>query len=116
MPTNKIGESAVKYNVLYILKTQGPLRSSELKRKVIQVLSDQNLLSAEDTKALLNRNDSAINQVLGNIVSHRHDSKENFIKSGLIDYEPSGRDGILSITEMGENVLQNYIANSIKNQ
>lgn len=46
-------------------------------------------------------NEQVWQQVVGNIVSHRNDSPENFINRGLIDYNS----GVWSLTPAGETYL-----------
>lgn len=49
-------------------------------------------------------NEELWQQVVGNIVSHRQDSPENFINRGLIAYDA----GTLSLTDAGEKYLRKH--------
>ncbi|NLI90369.1 MAG: hypothetical protein GX366_08225 [Epulopiscium sp.] len=104
MITKKIGEPNIDVTVLYILYTRGDQTTSQLKQNFISLMRPE----AVNLYPLENRNDTAIHQIVRNIVSHRETSSRNLIYRGLIDY-----DGIvLSITQDGIDFLDNHIISS----
>lgn len=108
MTKRKIGENNIEMTVLYILKTKGPMKTkprSELKKEVIKMVEPKGI----NIRALLNRNDTAIHQIVGNIVSHRNDSKNNLIYRGLVGYENNE----LFITDAGSKFLDDYIVSKL---
>ena len=97
MISKKIGEHDTDYAVLSILSNSpGGLSMSELKQAFKKFAEP----TGDNLKTLVNRNDVAIDQIIGNIVSHRS-SKNNMIYKGFIQYS----DGILSITASGREHL-----------
>jgi len=99
MIQKKIGEMNIEFPILTILSNNpNGLDTSKLK----QLFKNFTNPAGINLKPLLNRNDTAIDQIVRNIVSHRYDSKNNMINRGLIDYS----NGILIITEAGKEYLQ----------
>lgn len=106
MISRKLGEKDLTIAVLYILQTEGHINTSELKRHLFSLLNPigTNLMPLE------NRNDTAIDQIVRNIISHR-DNPSNIIGRGFVNYS----NGILSITNSGIQYLRDYIENNIRN-
>ena len=108
MITRKIGERNIEVAVLYILYTRGPQSTrptSQLKNTFISLLNPTGINLAP----LWDRNDTAVHQIIGNIVSHRHTSSKNLIYRGLVDYNGAS----LSITPAGIAELDNYIISGL---
>ena len=101
----KIGEENLEKAVLYILKEYGPLTTSDLKKYIKKSVNIQ----GSNLTPLVNRNDTAIDQIIRNIVSHRYDMSTNIIYKGYINYI----NGLLSITNLGVDKLEEYILSSI---
>lgn len=110
MITKKLSENDIQYPILSILNDSGAMPTSELRERVKKFIE----ASGENLKPLENRNDTAIDQIIRNIVSHRNDSPSNIIYQGLIDYQG----GTLSITQKGKERLrtlsQQLYENSMK--
>ena len=110
MINKKLGEDDIQYPVLSILNASGAMTTSELREGVKKFVE----ATGENLKPLENRNDTAIDQIIRNIVSHRNDSPNNMIYKGLIDYQ----DEKLSITPKGKECLktlsQQLYENSMK--
>lgn len=98
MIERKMGEHDIEYPILSILNDCGSLTTTQLKKRFREFTEPAGV----NLMPLINRNDDAIDQIVGNIVSHRHDSPNNMIYRGLIDYS----DGILKITEDGKEYLR----------
>ena len=98
MISKKIGEQDAEFPILTILsKSTKALSTTELK-DAFKKFSEP---VGENLKELLNRDDTAIDQIIRNIVSHRNSSKNNMINRDLISYSK----GMLSITEKGKQHL-----------
>ncbi len=108
MTTNfKIGERDLELVVLHILKKYPNINTTQLKNLIWQYTKPEGCNLAP----LVNRNDTAIDQIIRNIISHRNDSSNNIIYRGLVTYQ----DGLLNITKKGLDVLNNLLDNHIKN-
>jgi len=107
MIQRKLSEDDLTIPVLYILYTRGAMNTSSLKRNILAMLKP----SGSNLDPLENRNDTKITQIIRNIISHRNDSFNNIIRRGLVDYNSST--GVLSITQSGIQVLDNYIISNI---
>ena len=99
MPTkaNRSSEHDIAYAAMKYLASL-PAKSastSDVKRHIVNFIA----LTDED-------HEEVWQQVVGNIVSHRNDSPDNFINRGLIDYNQ----GIWSLTEAGEAYLHKHNA------
>lgn len=108
MITRKIGERNIEAAVLYILFTRGPQRTqptSQLKSTFISLLNPVGI----NLEPLWDRNDTAIHQIIGNIVSHRNTSSNNLINRGLVHYDGNS----LTITSDGIAALDNYILSGL---
>lgn len=105
MIEKKIWENDLTLPILSILRKFGPQTMEGLKKCFGSLVK----VGGENLAALVNRNDVKIDQILRNIVSHR-DSQSNMIGSGLVDYD----NGVLNITEEGENWLLNNAIDSFK--
>ena len=102
MATNfKIGESDLDYIVLYILLRHPNIGTTKLKEYIWQFTQPTGVNLAP----LVDRNDTAIDQIVRNIISHRYESSNNIIYRGLVRYDG----GILNITQKGLEKLDEYM-------
>ncbi len=102
MATNfKIGESDLDYIVLYILLRHPNIGTTKLKEYIWQFTQPTGVNLAP----LVDRNDTAIDQIVRNIISHRYESSNNIIYRGLVLYDG----GILNITQKGLEKLDEYM-------
>lgn len=101
MILRKLSEYDLTIPVLYVLYTRGDMTTSDLKYNLLYILNPV----GNNLDPLQNRNDTAIHQIIRNIISHRTNSK-NIIYRGLIDYDSAT--GILSITDYGIAYLDDY--------
>lgn len=108
MISRKLGEDDLTIPVLYVLFTRGSMRTSDLKANLLSMLNP----TGHNLDPLVNRNDTAIHQIVRNIVSHR-DQATNIINQGYINYDVNT--GVLSITQLGVRRLDNFIINDIIN-
>lgn len=105
MSTNfKIGERDLDFIVLYILQRYSNINTSQLKSFIWQYTKPKGI----NLTPLVDRNDTAIDQIIRNIISHRNDSSNNIIYRGLVSY----KNGLLNITQKGLAELDNYIKNN----
>lgn len=98
---NRSSEHDIAYAAMKYLATipSKSANTSEIKQQVPHFIT----LTAEDQEASETRpNEELWQQVVGNIVSHRDGSPDNFINRGLIAYN----DGVWSLTDAGEAYLQ----------
>lgn len=98
---NRSSEHDIAYAAMKYLATipSKSAKTSEIKQQVPHFIA----LTAEDHEVSETRpNEELWQQVVGNIVSHRNDSPDNFINRGLIAYN----DGVWSLTDAGEIYLQ----------
>lgn len=102
----KLAEDDLTIPVLYALYTRGSMETSNLKNLLINMLKP----TGNNLDPLLNRNDTAIHQIIRNIISHRTNST-NIIRKGLINYDSVT--GILSITSAGIKYLDKFNTDSI---
>lgn len=72
--------------------------TSEVKKHVPSFIS---LTPGDQEQSETRDNEQLWQQVVGNIVSHRKDSPENFINRGLIAYD----NGVWSLTDAGQRYL-----------
>lgn len=98
---NKIGERDLDFIVLYILDNHPNIGTSELKKYIWHYTEPSGINLAP----LVDRNDTAIDQIVRNIISHRNDSSNNIIYRGLVSYDA----GILNITPSGRSELERFI-------
>ncbi len=98
----KIGERDLDFIVLYILDKHPNINTSELKDYIWYYTEPDGVNLAP----LVDRNDTAIDQIVRNIISHRYDSANNIIYRGLVSYSATGR---LNITTSGQAVLDRFI-------
>ena len=102
MPTyDKIGERDLEFITLYILNESPNITTSELKQQIWHYTEPDGVNLID----LVHRNDKVIDQIVRNIISHRHDSPNNIIYRGLVTYN----DGILNITAAGRDELDRFI-------
>lgn len=99
----KIGERDLDFIVLYILDKHPNIGTGELKRYIWHYTEP----SGVNLAPLVDRNDTAIDQIVRNIISHRYDSSNNIIYRGLVSYNS----GVLSITAKGQDLLDKFIKN-----
>lgn len=99
MIKKKMGERAIEYPILSILRDEGSLSTTQLKQRFREFTKP----SGDNLTPLHNRNDEAIDQIIRNIVSHRYDSSNNMIYRKLIEYTD---DGMLTITDKGKGYLR----------
>ena len=99
----KIGERDLDFIVLYILDKHPNIGTRELKRYIWHYTEP----SGVNLAPLVDRNDTAIDQIVRNIISHRYDSANNIIYRGLVSYNS----GVLSITTKGQDLLDKFIKN-----
>lgn len=104
MISRKLGEKDLTIPVLYILQTEGDMNTSSLKNQLLSLVNPVGI----NLMPLENRNDTAIEQIIRNIISHR-ESRSNIIGCGWVNYSEDY--GILSITPTGINHLREYISN-----
>ena len=104
MIDRKMGEPNIEYPILSILNDFGPLTTAELKKRFREFTEPAGM----NLMPLLNRNDEAIDQIVGNIVSHRNTSSNNMIYRDLIDYSSNS---ILEITKNGKEYLRELSKN-----
>lgn len=104
MATNfKIGERDLDFVVLYILLRHPNINTSQLKELIWQYTQP----SGVNLTPLVNRNDTVVDQIVRNIISHRYDSSSNIIYRGLVSYNGN----VLNITQQGLTELDNFIKN-----
>ncbi len=102
MPNNgKIGERDLDFIVLYILNNHPGIDTTTLKQYIWEYTEPGGVNLAP----LVDRNDTAIDQIVRNIISHRGDSSNNIICRGLVSYNG----GVLNITPSGKEELKEYI-------
>jgi hypothetical protein len=103
MPTKdgRSSEHDIAFAVSKYLATvpSGTATTGAIKMHVPNFIS---LTSGDKEPSETRPNEQVWQQVVGNIVSHRKDSPENFINRGLINYER----GKMSITEAGRAYLK----------
>ena len=97
----KIGERDLDFIVLYILNNHPNIGTSELKKYIWYYTEPGGINLAP----LVDRNDTAIDQIVRNIISHRHDSTNNIIYRGLVSYSL----GLLNSTDAGRAALDIFI-------
>lgn len=103
MITNKIGERDLDFAVLYLLATHNTeiIDTTKLKALIFDFVNPGGINLAP----LLHRNDTAIDQIIRNIISHRFDSSNNIINRQLVTY-----DGLrLRISDKGKSYLDNMM-------
>ena len=66
MISRKLGEKNLTIPVLYILQTEGDMNTSSLKNHLLSLLNPVGI----NLMPLENRNDTAIEQIIRNIISH----------------------------------------------
>ena len=98
---NKIGERDLDFIILYILDKHPNIDISALKRYIWHYTEPGEISLA----LLVDRNDTAIDQIVRNIISHRNDLPNNIIYRGLVSYNA----GILNITASGQVELDRFI-------
>ena len=98
---NKIGERDLDFIVLYVLDKHPNIDTSVLKRYIWHYTEPGGINLAP----LVDRNDTAIDQIVRNIISHRNDSPNNIIYRGLVSYNA----GVLNITPAGQMELDKFI-------
>lgn len=98
---DKIGERDLDFIVLYILDKHPNIDTSELKDYIWYYTEPDGVNLAP----LVDRNDTAIDQIVRNIISHRKDSQNNIIYRGLVSYNA----GVLNITPAGRAELDRFI-------
>lgn len=106
MVRRKLSEHDLDVTVLYILNLQGDMSTTELKANVIQMLNPE----GRNLDSLVNRNDTKIEQIIRNIVSHR-DVPGNIVYEGFVNY--NWRNGLLSITDNGRLYLDSVLVREI---
>ncbi|MEI6643024.1 MAG: hypothetical protein WCL10_13375 [Novosphingobium sp.] len=98
---NRSSEHDIAFAAMKYLATT-PTRSAttaEVKQHVPNFIT----LTVDDREASETRpNEEVWQQVVGNIVSHRNDSPDNFINRGLISYDA----GVWFLTPSGETYLK----------
>lgn len=97
---NRSGEHDIAHAAMKYLATT-PSKSastSDVKKHVPNFI---NLTTDDREQSETRDNEQLWQQVVGNIVSHRHDSPDNFINRGLIDYDG----GTWTLTSAGEVYL-----------
>lgn len=105
----KIHEKDITYAALsYLDNVKNECDMAELKKGVKELIEPEGI----NNKPLLNRSDSAIDQIIGNIVSHRFE-EGNAIYEGLIAYS---EEKMLSITNEGKKVLKERRKKSIQKE
>ena len=97
----KIGERDLDFIVLYILDKHPNIGTSQLKNYIWYYAEPAGVNLAP----LVDRNDTAIDQIIRNIISHRNDSPNNIIYRGLVSYNA----GTLNITPAGQMELDRFI-------
>lgn len=97
----KIGERDLDFIVLYILDKHPNISTSKLKDYIWYYTEPDGVNLAP----LVDRNDTAIDQIVRNIISHRNDSSNNIIYRGLVSYTA----GYLNITPAGQKALDKFI-------
>ena len=98
---NRTSEHEIALAVLRYLATVpgGEATVTAIKKNVPNFIK----LTADDLQPSGTRpNEMVYQQVIGNIVSHRHDSEDNFVNRGLLSYRPRH----LKITDAGRNYLK----------
>lgn len=98
----KIGERDLDFIVLYILDRHPNINTSELNKYIWYYTEPDGV----NLVPLVDRNDTAIDQIVRNIISHRNDSSNNIINRGLVSYSDAG---LLNITTLGQAVLDKFI-------
>lgn len=97
--TTKLGEADISDAAMYALLDAGcPLDTTEVKARIRDLLDPAGV----NNTPLVNRNDQAIDQIIRNIVSHRHDSPNNIIYRGYVDYD----DHYWALTDKGREYLR----------
>ena len=76
----KIGERDLDFIVLYILDRHPNINTSELKKYIWYYTEPDGV----NLVPLVDRNDTAIDQIVRNIISHRNDSSNNIINRGQL--------------------------------
>lgn len=105
---NRISENDLDAVVCYILMMNGnSLSTTELREELRDFLQRYNGLNSGDLDYLKNRNDQKIDQIIRNIVSHRHES--GIINEGLVEYNG----GVLTVTQKGIKVAETVIASTL---
>jgi hypothetical protein len=100
--TSKLGEYDITDAAMYILLEAGTqLSTSDMKEEIKDLLEPTGV----NNTPLVNRNDAVIDQIIRNVVSHRHESSNNIIYRGYVDYD----DGYWSITDKGKKYLRNQM-------
>lgn len=99
---DKIKENDLDFIVLYILDKHPNINTSQLKEYIWHYTEPGGVNLAP----LVNRNDTAIDQIVRNIVSHRKDLSNNIIYRGLVSYNSSK---LLNITAAGQRALEKFI-------
>ncbi|MCM1181926.1 MAG: eS10 family ribosomal protein [Roseburia sp.] len=98
--TSKLGEADISDAAMYALLDAGhALDTTAVKAHVRDLLEPAGVNRAP----LVNRNDEVIDQIIRNIVSHRHDSQNNIIYRGYVDYD----NGYWTLTDKGQDYLRN---------
>ena len=103
--SNRSGEHDIAFAAMKYLDTlpNSSATTSEVKANVPHFFD----LTDEDRRQSDTReNEELWQQVVGNVVSHRHDSPDNFINRGLIDYHS----GMWTLTKAGKKRLSKYNA------
>lgn len=96
--TTKLGEADITDAAMYALLDAGrPLDTTGVKARIRDLLEPGGI----NRMPLIHRNDEAIDQIIRNIVSHRHDSPNNIIYRGYVDYD----DGYWELTDEGKDYL-----------
>lgn len=97
--TAKLGEADITDAAMYALLDAGcPLDTTEVKARVRDLLEPAGV----NRTPLMNRNDQVIDQIIRNIVSHRHDSPNSIIYCGYVDYN----NGFWELTDVGRDYLR----------
>lgn len=101
MSGRRTGEYDLTCPVLSLLSAApgGSMTTSALKRAVKKTVS----LTSGDLGQSKTRPDKMIDQIVGNIVSHKGKAKRNIVYSGLVSYARTARTktGTLTITAAG---------------
>lgn len=93
-------EHDIALGVMKYLATtpSGSATTTEAKQHVSNFV---NLTAGDQEQSETRPNEEVWQQVVGNIVSHRNDSPENFINRGLLAYDA----GVLTLTDAGRTYL-----------